>query len=279
MAYGKLREVRHLHREEENSARLEKFTNVLRGDGRSEHTVTAYRFAVKDFLDFICGLEVTEVSHREVREWLHWLHNQGCGASTLANRKYALRSFFTFLREYCGGKDSPTRHIPNRRVVKRLPLWLSVEKMRKLVAATDNPRDSALVEFMWSTGCRPCEIVCARLENISWDERIIKVLGKGQKERLLPLGHNAVKSVQAYLRAFPHIGETGFLFRRHLPAQNGGHSTPTRAQLGCLLARESHFAGRHNKARASRQKHWNDGRAEADRPEAQRSDHSSRRSA
>src|SRR6266568_4343008 len=222
MAYGELREVRHLHREEENSARLEEFTNVLRGDGRSEHTVTAYRFAVKDFLDFICGLEVTEVSHREVREWLHWLHAQGCGASTMATRKYALSSFFNFLHDFCGGKDSPTRHIPNQRVKKRLPQWLSVEKTRRLIAATDNPRDLALVEFMWSTGCRPCEICGARIEDIKWDERIIKVLGKGQKERLLPLGRNAIKSLQAYLRTFPHIGETGFLFRRHLPAQNGG---------------------------------------------------------
>jgi len=222
MAYGKLREVRHLHREEENSARLEEFVDVLRGDGRSENTITAYRFAVKDFLDFVCGLEVTEVSHREVREWLHWLGAQGCGASTMANRKYALSSFFNFLGDFCGGKNSPTRHIPNRRVTKRLPQWLSVEKTQKLLAVTDNPRDRALVEFMWSTGCRPCEICGARVEDIKWDERIIKVLGKGQKERLLPLGRNAIKSLQTYLRAFPHIGETGFLFRRSLPAQQGG---------------------------------------------------------
>ena len=222
MAYGKLREVRHLHREEENSARLEEFTKLLRGDGRSEHTVTAYRFAVKDFLDFICGLEVTEVSHREVREWLHWLDAQGCGASAVATRKYALGSFFNFLHDFHGGKDSPTRHIPNRRVIKRLPQWLSVEQMQKLLAVTDNPRDRALLEFMWSTGCRPCEICAARLENINWDERIIKVLGKGQKERLLPFGRNTIKSLQTYLKAFPHIGETGFLFRRYLPAQKGG---------------------------------------------------------
>jgi site-specific recombinase XerD len=222
MAYGKLREVRHLHREEENAARLEEFTNVLRGDGRSEHTITAYQFAVKDFLDFTCGLEVTEVSHREVREWLHWLNAQGCGASTVATRKYALSSFFNFLHDFCGGKNSPTRHIPNRRVTKRLPQWLSVEKTQQLLAATDNPRDRALVEFMWSTGCRPCEICGARVEDIKWDERIIKVLGKGQKERLLPLGRNAIKSLQAYLGTFPHIGETGFLFRRYLLAQEGG---------------------------------------------------------
>jgi site-specific recombinase XerD len=222
MPYGRLREVRHLHRAEENSARLEEFVNVLRGDGRSEHTITAYRFAVKDFLDFMCGLEVTEVSHREVREWLHWLDAQGCGASTIATRKYALSSFFNFLRDFRGAKNSPTRNIPNRRVTKRLPQWLSVEKTQKLLSATDNPRDRAMVEFMWSTGCRPCEICSARVENISWDERTIKVLGKGQKERLLPLGRNAINSLQAYLRVSPHIGKTGFLFRRNLPAQQGG---------------------------------------------------------
>jgi len=222
MAYGKLREVRHLHREEENSARLEEFVNVLRADGRSEHTITAYRFAVKDFLDFMCGLEVNEVSHREVREWLHWLDAQGCSGTTKAARKHALGSFFNFLRDFHGGKDSPTRHIPNRRVKKRLPQWLSVEKTQQLLAVTDNPRDRALIEFMWGTGCRPCEIVGARLEDIKWDERIIKVLGKGQKERNIPLGRNAIKALQGYLGSFPHIGKTGFLFRRSLPVQQGG---------------------------------------------------------
>ena len=222
MPYGKLREVRHVHCEEENAARLEEFIMQLRGDGRAENTVTAYRFAVKDFLDFTRGLAMAEVSHREVREWLHWLHVQGSSASTMASRKYALSSFFTFLQENYGGTNSPTRHIPNRRAKKPLPHWLSVEELRKLIAATDNPRDRALVEFMWGTGCRPCEIVGARLENVKWNERIVKVLGKGQKERLLPLGHNTIKFLQAYLRASPHIGETGFLFRRYLPAQQGG---------------------------------------------------------
>ena len=128
MVYGKLREVRHLHREEENSARLEEFTNVLRGDGRSEHTITAYQFAVKDFLDFICGLEITEVSHREVREWLHWLDAQGCGASAMANRKYALSSFFNFLRDLRFSGDlfalpADLKVIPvnNEREVRNLP--------------------------------------------------------------------------------------------------------------------------------------------------------------
>lgn len=104
MPEGRLREVRHVHCEEENAAKLEDFIKGLRVDGRQEHTVTAYRFAVKDFLGFICGLDVGEVSHREVREWLHWMHVQGSSPSTIASRKYALSSFFTFLQENYGGQ-------------------------------------------------------------------------------------------------------------------------------------------------------------------------------
>jgi integrase len=75
---------------------------------------------------------------------------------------------------------------------------------------------------MWATGGRISEIVGTRLENIDWDMRTVKVLGKGNKERMVPLGVKAADTVKTYLRTYPHIGETGFLFRRNLPAQEGG---------------------------------------------------------
>lgn len=222
MPTGKLREARHVHCEEANASFLEDFLKTLHADGRSQHTITSYRFAVRDFLDFTCGLAVREVSHHDVREWLHWLDAQNLSTSTILSRKYALSSFFKFLEVNHEGKASPTRYIANRRTKKPLPHWLSVADTRELLAVTDNPRDRALIEFMWATGCRVSEVIGAQIENINWKERVVKVLGKGNKERLLPIGENAIDSLRAYLRTYPTVPTTGPIFRAVLPEQLGG---------------------------------------------------------
>jgi site-specific recombinase XerD len=96
--------------------------------------------------------------------------------------------------------------------------------MRKLVetAAKERITYSALLEFMWSTGCRVSEVVSARVEHINWELRTLKVLGKGDKERLVGLSAKAADTLRAYLKEFPHIGPRGFLFRRVMPEQKGG---------------------------------------------------------
>ena len=75
---------------------------------------------------------------------------------------------------------------------------------------------------MLATGCRIAEVIGTRVEDVDWIARTVRVLGKGDKERLVPLSKKAVETLKDYLHAFPHIGETGFLFRRSLPAQEGG---------------------------------------------------------
>jgi integrase len=100
---------------------------------------------------------------------------------------------------------------------------LSVDDILKLVdAAEEKISHRALIEFMWATGCRIAEVVGARVEDVNWNQRTVRVLGKGDKERYVPLGRKAVETLKDYLHAFPHIEKTGFLFRRNLPAQEGG---------------------------------------------------------
>jgi integrase len=117
---------------------------------------------------------------------------------------------------------SPADLITRRTPPRHLPRWLSVEDILKLIhAAEDNVVYAALVEFMWATGCRVSEVTGARVENIDWQNCSIKVLGKGDKERLSPLAQKTIAALKKYLNAFPHIGKTGFLFRRVLPVQLG----------------------------------------------------------
>ena len=162
MPIGKLRQERSLGHQEENADHLDQFLKDLHIEGRSEHTITAYRFAVRDFIDFTLGLALHEVKHQDVREWLHWIHEQGAGPQTMAQRKYALSSFFQFLQKIEVVSDSPVRFIANHKVVRRLPRFLSVGEVEKLIAAAQTIRDRALFEFMYSTGCRIAEVVGER---------------------------------------------------------------------------------------------------------------------
>ena len=213
---GKFRESRRMGCEAENAAHLAEFVKDLRVGGRSEHTITSYEFAIRDFLQFTLGLDVLQVTHRDVREWLHWLDTQRLESSSISARKYALASFFQFLQKDAGLASSPMRFIANRKVTRKLPRLLSVEEVERLIEATDTPRDRALIEVMYGTGCRIAEIIGMRVEHISGCT--VRVIGKGDKERIVVLGSRAIESLQAYLEG----RKDGPLFVAEPVRQHGG---------------------------------------------------------
>src|SRR6266446_4419136 len=96
---GKFRESRRMNCEEQNAKLLAEFVTDLRVGGRSEHTITSYEFAIRDFLQFTLGLDILQVTHRDISEWLHWLQVQRMSAVTISTRKYALSSFLQFLQK------------------------------------------------------------------------------------------------------------------------------------------------------------------------------------
>ena len=209
MPTGKLREERSLNHQEENASLLADFIKHLEAAGRSPHSISAYRFIVSDFLKFTLGLAIPEVTHREVSEWLHFLQTQKMSPKTLSQRLAGLRSFFNYTVLIGIRNTSPTALIPQRKLPTSLPHWLSAEQVKKLMGAAENARDYALIDFMYSSGCRVAEVVGARIEDVRWDEQWVKVIGKGQKERLVPMGRKTVKSLRAYLQD----RDTGPIFR------------------------------------------------------------------
>jgi site-specific recombinase XerD len=222
MPTGRLREGRALNHHEENAKLLDDYLKNLEAGNRSGNTIIAYRYSIGDFLDFTLGLAMEQVTHHEITEWMHFLRVKGAKPRTISSRLGGLRSFFDYAKLRGVVKESPARLIESRDGSRPLPHWLSIADMKKLIAAADNPRDRALVEFMWASGCRVSEVVGVQLQNINWETRTVKVFGKGSKERLIPLSKKAVKSLHTYLRAFPHIRDKGPLFRVKLRKQEGG---------------------------------------------------------
>lgn len=199
MPTGKLREERSLNHREENARLLDDYLLNLEAGDRSPNTIYLYRSAIADFLDFTLGLSVSEIAHREITEWLHFQKVRCMSRQTINSRLGAVRSFFKYLELVGAVKGSPARLIESKGGARSLPRWLSVAEMQKLIAAADNPRDRVLVTFMWATGCRISEVLGARIENINWYDRTLKVLGKGSKERLVPLGKQDAQSLRRYL--------------------------------------------------------------------------------
>lgn len=225
---GRLREFRHTQREVENEKLRLEFLKDLRCAGLSAHTITSYGCATADFLKFICGLDVSQVTHHEVREWLHWLHRQGASSQTLSQRKYAISSFFKFLERIDLICSSPTRLIRNRRVHRKPPRYLTIEEVERMLAACDTIRDRAILEMFWCTGCRLSELLGMHIEDVDWIQRVIRVRGKGDKERLVPMTPLAAKTLRAYLadRA------SGPIFLSQEVAQNGGLQLQGRTWVG-----------------------------------------------
>lgn len=208
MMLGKLTEGRRLGYEEANAKLVADYELDLLAAGRSEHTIRSFAEAVREFLKFMLGVDVCQVKHGDVNEWLHWLRTQGCSSRTMAQRRAALGSFFTFLEKTEAIKDSPVRFVAKPKYERKLPDFLTEEEVERLISATTTLRDRALLETMYATGCRVSEITGMRIEHLDVTGHCVKVVAKGKKEILIPLTGRAAESLTKYLE-----GRTkGFVF-------------------------------------------------------------------
>lgn len=195
---------------------LEGFLVYSKQRGYSERTIGSYGETGRDFLDFIGGLPLRAVRAPDIREWMGWLILQGNSRNSLAQKRYGIGSFFKYLELVGAVEYSPCRAVSLRRQVRKLPHTLSVEQIEKLISAAERPRDKAIILTFYSTGCRLSEVAGMRIENIQCEgERaVIRVIGKGNKERLVPLNR------RTYSAILPLIGErkSGFIFQHASPS-------------------------------------------------------------
>ena len=168
--------------------------------GYSAHTLTSYREAIADFLEFFKGADLRAIRPLHIREWMHWLMSQGHTRNTISARMYAIRAFFDRAVLFDLMPSNPARLIPVRAYKRALPKFLSEDEMRRLIDAAESPRDRAILEVLYATGCRQAECAGMRLEHISWSDRTVRVTGKGNKQRLVPLGRIAIAALRTYVK-------------------------------------------------------------------------------
>lgn len=172
--------------------------------GYSPHTVAGYQHDLLEFVATLAdGITVQAIDASAVRQFVVSLHGQN-NAATVARKLSAMRSFFRFLQRRKVVVTDPLAGISGPKIAQLIPVFLTVDETFLLLetpAAKDTfmSRDRAILELLYSTGMRVAELVSRDLEDLDFEAEILKVRGKGNKERLVPVGRPAREAVQAWL--------------------------------------------------------------------------------
>lgn len=176
--------------------------------GLSPLTVTTYAAEVRLFLEFLDanGREVGQATIGDVTDYIIRRQVEGVDPRTLAKSSSALRSFFRFLVLDGKSAKNPARLLDTPRAAMRIPRFLQPEEVDLLLAACppETPlaqRDKTLFELIYSCGLRVSEAIDLTVDRVSLAQKVVRVMGKGSRERLVPLGERARKELAGYLGA------------------------------------------------------------------------------
>lgn len=196
---------------------IEKFLRYLEVEKNySAHTLLNYKIDLNEFMKFIEGAQIDKVNYLTLRKYLAALKERSLQNRSLARKLASLRSFFKFLCREGLLKENPAVSLSTLKLEKKLPLFMTEGEVNKLLEAPSSGdvfglRDRAILETLYSTGMRVSELVGLNLENIDFISGVIKVFGKGKKERLVPIGDKAINVIREYLKKRPKESQALFL--------------------------------------------------------------------
>jgi integrase/recombinase XerC len=179
----------------------------------SPHTVRAYESDLSQFLAHVAAgsgrkrseLGAEDVTLASLRGFLAELHARGIARASVARKISAVRTFARYLRREGLLDSDPTTLVTAPRLERRVPKHLGVDDMTRFLETPDvstplGRRDRAILELFYASGLRLSELVGLDLESINLGSRMVRVLGKGRKERIVPFNHSAAQALQAWLR-------------------------------------------------------------------------------
>jgi integrase/recombinase XerC len=191
--------------------RLQDYERYLATERRlSAHTLDAYRrdlTALQSWCDRNRLGDWTELDHQHIRTFASRCHAGGLNGRSIQRRLAAIRSLFRFLLREGVVRLNPAQEVRAPKAAKRLPVTLDVDQMRQLlVRKPDNElqlRDLALLELFYSSGLRLAELTGLKLRDLDLKSRQVRVMGKGSKERIVPVGSAAIKALNKWLTRRP----------------------------------------------------------------------------
>ncbi len=185
------------------------FLNYIEAERNySPHTILNYQIDLDEFITFIGDKAVETIIYADLRRFLAQLKSKNLKPRSIARKLSSLRSFFKYLQRQKVIKTNPASLVVTPKLDKPLPHFLSEAETLTLIEApkTDKVaqlRDKAIFEVLYSTGIRVSELVGLDEEDIDAISNIIRVTGKGRKERLIPIGDTALTAIDAYIQKRP----------------------------------------------------------------------------
>jgi integrase/recombinase XerD len=204
---------------------LQRFLAYLRIErGLSQNTLTSYEHDLTLYFEHLGSLQVVQATPKDVSAFLKFLYKRGLKPRSAARALAAVKGLYRFLLLEKAMSKNPTAVVEAPRAFVALPHFLTVDEVDKLLAAAQTGgrtglRDRAMIEVLYATGLRVSELVNLRLDGINLDAGFIRCIGKGSKERVVPLGAAAQEAVKSYLKTArgSHVSETLFLSTRGAP--------------------------------------------------------------
>lgn len=187
---------------------LDRFLHYLIVEkGLSKNTIEAYSHGLNRFLNYLRGKgmeEVREISKLDIREFLLFLKKKGLSSKTLARNLVSIRVFLRFLTEESILSANPSEEIESPKTDKTLPEILSPEEVETLLEQPDTQiaqgmRDRAMLEMLYATGMRVSELTQLQVNQVHLEAGYVIVYGKGSKERIVPIGNEAMKWARRYM--------------------------------------------------------------------------------
>ncbi len=174
----------------------------------SDNTVNSYANDIKKFLRYAEDHKITDlndISSKFIAEYFNIQRKLGIDSTTSARYLSSIKGFFKFLFKNQYVEKNPTEKLSSARKSKKLPTVLSFNEVEKILDApsTDDKlglRNKALLELFYSCGLRVSELINTKISDLFFSEEVIRVFGKGSKERVVPIGSSAIKWITEYLK-------------------------------------------------------------------------------
>lgn len=206
----------------------------------AENSIDAYTKDVEKLFQYLESLDqnvsIAKIKLKDLREFLIWLHELGAEASTQARIVSGIKSFFSYLLQENIINDDPSALLETPKITRKLPDTLNIHEIDLLIGAIDasrldGMRNKAILETLYGCGLRVSELTELKISNIFEDLEFVRVVGKGNKERLVPIGSTALKYIKIYINEV----------RVHLNIKKGNEDYIFLNRFGAKLSRVSIF--------------------------------------
>ncbi len=220
---------------------IQQFEDYLSHEKRySKHTLSGYRRDLGQFSKWLAGdgapdnQKILSADSLAIRNWVAALHRQGISGKTLQRKLSSLRSFYQYLLRQHHISKNPAVDIRAPKSPRTLPQTLDAESLTQLLEIPGDSilaiRDRAIMELFYSSGLRLSELTGLNLDSIDLNENTLRAVGKGNKERILPIGRKAVDALQTWLKSRIALIKTGTDMNALFISKQGKRISPRTVQ-------------------------------------------------